>query len=98
MKKYKRKAKRSGLKKCEICGKQHQLVTHHIHGRDFENSEKDWNKVDICPNCHDAVHTGNIRILGWFKTPFPELIWEYSKDKVPLDNKFIETPIYSSIT
>lgn len=73
----KRKRKRSGIDECEICGEKTKLVEHHIEGRKFSSCEKSWNKCWICPNCHDKIHSDEIKVLGWVKTPLPELIWEF---------------------
>ena len=80
-----RKLNRSGTMMCPICQSMERLVEHHIHGREVKGWTKPWNKVWLCPNHHDALHAGQLFILGWFFTSHGrELIW-YTKGENPPD-------------
>lgn len=79
MRKYIRKnLNRSGSSICDICGEKHILVIHHIKGRDGKDSEKFYNKANICSNCHNKIHHGLIIVEKWIKTSEGlELFWHH---------------------
>jgi hypothetical protein len=81
-KKAVRKSMRSGVKKCPISGYVGPLIEHHIHGREINDAESDWNKAWISPNVHDMIHQGVIIIEGWFMTSEGRtLIWRWNGDE-----------------
>ena len=45
-------------RRCCICGLLHAVQVHHIHPREKGGSDNIENGIPLCPNCHDAVHTG----------------------------------------
>lgn len=53
---------------CDICNELITLDSHHIQSACYGGLNIDWNKCDICPNCHRKIHTGLIIIEGWFST------------------------------
>lgn len=84
-----REAARSGNKTCPICKGQFRLVEHHIAGRDIPNAEAQWNRIYICPSCHDLVHSGDTVVEGTALTSDGnELIWHKKGEP----NKFLEAP------
>jgi len=67
---------RSGTSPCDICHDDAILVTHHINGRDIPNYNQDWNRAQICPNCHTGIHYGKIVVEQWVQTTNgQELLW-----------------------
>ena len=67
---------RSGKAPCQICKEPHILHTHHIEGRDVPNANHPSNLVDICANCHNDIHWGNIIVERWVMTSNGlELFW-----------------------
>ena len=84
--KAKRLYRRSGIKTCDICHRECQLVRHHIEGREIRNAEYEFNVTDICPLCHDSIHTDPPKIVleGWFMTSEGrELMWYRKGEKKP---------------
>lgn len=80
-KKNERKMKRSGNSECPICLLTTKLCRHHINGRDIPRAEDSSNIAWVCPNCHDAIHEGDVIIEGWFMTTDGrELIWRRRED------------------
>ena len=72
-------ANRSGKQKCQICGDQQILCTHHILGRKIYKPNHKDNLVNCCDNCHRKVHAGRIKIMGWYQaTNGRELLYEYT--------------------
>lgn len=67
-KSVRKKANRSGMFPCDICEEKQPLQEHHIRGRDIPQAEHQWNKTNICANCHYKVHLGLIIIKGWQMT------------------------------
>jgi len=63
-----RKSKRSGINKCDVTGEVAPLVQHHIHGRDINNYNADWNIAWVTATVHDLIHRGDIVIEGWVTT------------------------------
>lgn len=68
---------------CEICGNDNKSVLHkhHIVERTDINSNNDnFNLAVICANCHNMVHSGEIKIIGLYpstKLPYERtLIFE----------------------
>lgn len=93
--KSKRVAARSGTLYCPICNKQRILVEHHIHGRDFPDYNKPWNRCFISADCHDEVHAGRIIIEGWASTSEGrKLIWRKAGEEA-LVNDGAKPPLYS---
>jgi uncharacterized protein YlaI len=73
-----RKCNRSGNEKCAICNITTKLVEHHIKGREIPNCNHPSNLVWICPNCHDKIHSNDIKIDGWyFTTDGMKLVWDW---------------------
>ena len=85
----------SGSDKCTICNKQTEEV-HHIEEQHLANSEgminhyhknKLFNLVQLCHNCHQEVHNGNLVIKGYRQTSEGiELDYSY-EDKKQVTNK-----------
>ena len=73
---------RSGKSRCEICKEPNILQDHHILGRDVPNYNMPNNRVNICPNCHNKVHHGEIVIEGWKMTSCGrELFWHNKNEQ-----------------
>ncbi len=80
-------ANRSGIEKCEICGEQTFLETHHINGREILNANNDFNLTTICPNCHFEVHLGETILEGRFmSTNGNILIWRKKNEQTLTGN------------
>jgi len=58
----------SKKKKCEICKEFFSTDYHHIQSKSNEGKDKDFNKCELCPNCHRLVHSGEIILEGRFLT------------------------------
>jgi len=72
---------RSGKIECECCGDPHYLQQHHIRGREIENANHPSNLANICANCHEKVHRGDIIIEDrLMSTDGYVLIWHYKED------------------
>tara|TARA_B100001564_G_C20665581_1_gene683585 strand:- start:341 stop:2878 length:2538 start_codon:yes stop_codon:yes gene_type:complete len=60
----------SYLGKCQICNECDNLEHHHIESQkdrpDKINSES--NLVSLCSKCHDKVHNGSLKIIGWIRS------------------------------
>lgn len=54
--------------KCELCGTDTFLETHHIVSKSFGGSNKKENLASLCSNCHTDVHRGIWIIEGRFMT------------------------------
>ncbi len=79
--KYRRLLNRSGLEKCEICGREGILVQHHIRGRNIPNANHPSNLANICPNCHADIHNGIIILEDWVMTTGGyELLYHHYKE------------------
>ena len=52
--------------KCDLCNYVGSVDKHHIN-RDRRSNNK-YNLAKICPNCHRAIHSGKITIIGWKQT------------------------------
>lgn len=63
--------------KCQICKKDKlTLDNHHIQSKKYGGKDLKYNIVEICPNCHRAVHLGLLIIEGWFgSTEGRTLVW-----------------------
>jgi hypothetical protein len=95
-KKAVRKANRSGTLCCQICKAEVPLTEHHIFGRKIADFNGKWNRVWLCPVCHDYCHTTppRIHIEGWFETTAGrELLW-HRKGESKIVNDGIEAPRY----
>ncbi len=67
---------------CAICKKFGYVDSHHIVSKSKGGSNKSFNKVQICPNCHRSVHLGDIVIEGKFMTAKGiELIYHFKEHK-----------------
>lgn len=68
---------RSFTQECDICKKKGiPLKEHHIRGRDIPNYNHINNRCDLCGNCHDLIHYGQIVIESWCQTTGgKELLW-----------------------
>lgn len=74
--KYIKKRNASGKFPCSVCSLVSFLHTHHIQGREIPNANHWSNLVSVCPNCHDAIHRGEVVIEGWISTTDGKmLIW-----------------------
>lgn len=77
---------------CEICGlrKKSILHRHHIIPRaDDRSTNSDSNLAVLCPNCHSCVHSGDIIIIGLYKTTNgPQLIWFKRGEEPPFSKEF----------
>lgn len=77
---------------CEICGldKKNILHRHHIIPRmDPRSTDINANIGILCPNCHNLVHSGEIIIIGVYKTTGGvELMWFRKGDLPPLPQEF----------
>ena len=57
------------MKECEICRNKFKLLDkHHIQSKSKGGCNKPWNIAHICPNCHRAVHLGEIILEGKFNS------------------------------
>ena len=54
--------------KCEICNKVDNIDVHHIESKSLGGSDREWNKIGVCPSCHRAIHMGQIVVIGKFLT------------------------------
>jgi hypothetical protein len=74
-------------KKCEICNQISFIDRHHIQSLSKNGNNYDYNKCEICPNCHRKVHKGDIILEGRFLTTScksgnkTELIWRKKGEK-----------------
>lgn len=69
---------------CDICNERIITDTHHIQSTCYGGSNIDWNKCNVCPNCHRKIHTGFIIIEGWFSTTSKigrTLIWRNKSEE-----------------
>ena len=83
------------MNECKVCGASsniRKLEAHHIQyqstsdARGFiENrfhKNKEFNLVSICDKCHDAVHSGELKIHGWVQsTKGVHLRYDWNEDK-----------------
>ena len=83
------------MNECKVCGassNNRKLEAHHIQyqstsdARGFiENrfhKNKQFNLVPLCEKCHDAVHSGELKIHGWIQsTKGVHLRYDWSDDK-----------------
>ena len=89
-----RQSRRSGQFPCDVCGKTHLLVEHHINGREVDDADGNWNICWLCPDEHDEVHAGNLIIEGWFQTSMGrQLLW-HRKGEQPRVNDGVTVPLY----
>ncbi len=51
---------------CEICRKKLKTDNHHIHSLSMGGPDVNWNKCEVCPNCHREIHSGVIILEGKF--------------------------------
>lgn len=79
--KKRKEINKSGSSPCQICKNVTFLQTHHIEGRNIPNANRASNLIDICANCHNEIHHGEIIIEGWFmSTGGMELIWHKKEE------------------
>ncbi len=70
------------LDNCRICDNREYLETHHIHGRGFADYNRNWNRADVCSNCHTRIHIGDIIIEKWaLATSGRVLLWHYKGEE-----------------
>jgi uncharacterized protein YlaI len=67
---------------CQLCDYEtnvkSQIHSHHIEPREVDGTNKKWNKILVCPNCHNRIfsplastgihakkHENSIEIIGW---------------------------------
>ena len=78
--------------KCEVCGniKKEILHRHHIIPRsDPRCTNSDCNLAVLCPNCHSSVHTGEIIIIGVYRTTSgKQLMWFKKGEEPPLPEEY----------
>lgn len=77
---------------CEICKLHISTHVHHIISKKYDGNNHQSNLVELCPNCHSLVHSGEIIIEGKFLTTdckLGELTLIYHKKNEPsiTDNK-----------
>lgn len=71
-----KKRNSSGKFPCCVCNTPAFLHVHHIQGRKIHNANHWSNLASVCPNCHDAIHRGEVVIEGWISTTDGRvLIW-----------------------
>jgi len=77
--------------KCEICGNDNKRILHRHHiipRHDPRSTNSDNNLAILCPNCHSSVHTGELIIIGVYKTTSgTEVLWFKEGDEPPLPKK-----------
>jgi hypothetical protein len=92
--KARRLAARSGCAVCPVCRNKKMLVEHHIHGRDFPEKNRRWNRCWVCASCHDEIHAGKVILEGYISTTEGmKLGWHKLGDE-PLSLKGSNTHIY----
>lgn len=73
---------------CEICLNIFHVDNHHIQSVSKDGSNKKWNKIKICPDCHRLVHIGEIIIEGKFLTSSGyKLLWRRKDSESITENK-----------
>lgn len=76
-----RRMNRSGRFPCGICGEKTILVEHHVDGRNTVMKNRMFNRINICPNCHMQIHSGNIVVEDVFMTTMGyRIIWRRNGD------------------
>jgi len=90
--KSRKKKNKSGSANCEICLKPFFLLSHHIEGRDVKNANAAANILDICPNCHEEIHRGDIIVEGKFMTSNGLQIFWHKKEEESITGK--EAKVY----
>ena len=77
-----RKLNSAGITNCEICNQPNYLVQHHIRGRDIPDPHHFSNLANICANCHNKVHWGDIIIENRVMTTNGYVvIWHHKSDQ-----------------
>ena len=68
--------------KCELCKEEHKsLDKHHVHSKSLGGNNKKYNLINLCCNCHRAVHKDLYVIEGKFSTTNGSMwIW-HKKDE-----------------
>jgi hypothetical protein len=82
---------------CEICNIDFiKLDKHHIQSKSKGGSNKTYNTIDICPNCHRSIHCAEIIVEGKFLTTDGyKLLW-HKKDNQPITDSIPEVHILIS--
>ena len=94
--KIRKQANRSGTKMCPICETNEILVDHHLSGRKASHAQRQFNRADICSNCHAKLHHGLIVVEGWFLTTNGmKLLW-HSIDGEPITDRIEVPPLIQS--
>jgi hypothetical protein len=77
---------------CEVCkfDKSNILHRHHIIPRcDERSTNSDHNLAIVCPTCHSLIHSGEIIIIGIYKTTGgTELMWFKKGEEPPFSEEF----------
>lgn len=72
---------------CGICGYRGFTEDHHIQSKSLGGSNKKFNKVHLCGNCHNEVHRGLIILEGKFMTTEGMKLVYHKKGEAPLLNR-----------
>jgi DNA mismatch repair protein MutS len=95
------------VRKCEICGSQKDMETHHIqHQHTAENGfveagthvHRASNLTVLCGLCHNQHHAGKLVIKGWVSTSVGRTLeWYKSDTPAPSKTEPLDEPIKSLI-
>lgn len=78
---------------CEICREEFtSLDTHHIQSKCHGGSNEKYNLTKICPNCHRAVHCGDIILEGKFASSSGTVLVWHKKGEDSVTG--YEPPVY----
>jgi len=69
-KKINKKQEKDSKKKCQICqyDKRAALQVHRITPGEKGGEYTENNSVVCCSNCHNRIHHGDLKIIGWFQS------------------------------
>lgn len=78
--------------KCEICGlaEPRALEEHHIIPRhDPRSHNNNGNLAILCGSCHNLIHSGEIIVIGVYKSTGGRVLMHYRKgEEPPLEEQF----------
>ena len=78
---------RSAQRSCDVCKHYFPLVRHHLNGREIPKYDEPFNVAEVCPNCHQDIHSGEVVVEGWMQTSVGrELIWR-NKNSDPVTDR-----------